>query len=221
MNFDENTQKKLKRYASLLAASNARARLTGPSDEPTIYEEHIKDALAALPLLEKFPARGRIADIGTGGGLPGIVWGICRPDLEFTLADSVGKKIDIVREIAENLELKNVTALKARSEELALSQREAFDAAAARAVASTPVLAEYLSPLVKVGGEIIMFKGSSAASEIDMPATEWKKLGLGTPHITPYSVAGKSLNFVIWEKISPCPRRFPRRPGEARKNPWR
>ena len=221
MEIDESANEKLRQFARLLLEANARARVIGPSDEETIYEEHVRDALAALPWLEKFPPGSSFADVGTGGGLPGIVLGVCRPDMRGVLVDSVGKKIGIVREIASRLGLENITAVHARSEELALSNRERFDAATARAVSDARILAEYLSPLVKIGGRIIAFKGSRAPEETDIPPGDWKKLGLGAPLLEPYSVAGKNLNLVIWEKLSPCPARFPRQPGEARKNPWR
>ncbi|MDR1965129.1 MAG: 16S rRNA (guanine(527)-N(7))-methyltransferase RsmG [Synergistaceae bacterium] len=210
----------LKRYAELLSASNARARLTGPADPEVILGELVADALHALPWLEKFPSASRFADVGTGGGLPGIVWAICRPDMAGVLIDSVGKKISIVKEIAESLNLSNVTAVNARSEDFARSARESFDIATARAVADARVLAEYLSPLVRTGGRLIAFKGRNAANELDVPEAKWKILGLGPPSLARYSVMGKELNLVIWEKISECPKRFPRRPGEARKKPW-
>jgi 16S rRNA (guanine527-N7)-methyltransferase len=220
MKLEECQEKNLASYAAMLSKANARARLTGPSDEAVILGEHIKDAVRALPWLEKFPAGSDFVDVGTGGGLPGIVWGICRPDLNGLLIDSVGKKIDIVREMAVSLDLRNITAMKARSEELAAERREQFDIATARAVAGAKVLAEYLSPLVKTGGRIIIFKGPACKAEIDIPPGDWQKLGLGAPRLAPYSVAGKELYFVIWEKISPCPARFPRKPGEAKTRPW-
>lgn len=219
MSIDETTEKKLRLFARLLAEANALARLTGPPDEETIYREHVTDALAALPLLEKFSS-ARFADVGTGGGLPGIVWGICRPDLRGVLADSVGKKIKIVKDIAAKLGLKNIEAVHARSEELASRSREKFEIAAARAVSDAKILAEYLSPLVKVGGIAVAFKGPKVFDELGVPPASWRILGLSAPRIEPYSAAGKNLNFVIWEKVSPCPAKYPRRPGEAKKNPW-
>jgi 16S rRNA (guanine527-N7)-methyltransferase len=211
----------LRRFARLVAEANDIARITGPSDENVIYEEHVKDALAALPILGKFPAGSSFADVGTGGGLPGIVWGICRPDMYGTLIDSVGKKINIVRGIIRELKLKNVTALNERSEETALSRRETFDIAAARAVAGATVLAEYLSPLVRTGGLLAAFKGPRAAAEIEgLHPRDWMKLGLGPPSLTPYKIAGKECNMLLWEKINACPKRFPRKPGEAKKRPW-
>ena len=220
METNPGIEKKLRLFARLLAEANERARLVGPSDENVIYEEHIKDALAASRLLDAFPSGSRFADVGTGGGIPGTVWCVARPDMEGVMADSVGKKIKIAREISEALGLKNATFVNARSEDLAAPEREAFDAACARAVADARVTAEYLAPLVKAGGILIAFKGAKVHGEIGLPAPLWRKLGLGAPSLEPYSISGKALYLLTWEKIAPCPGRFPRKPGEAKRDPW-
>ena len=220
MEINHGIEKKLRLFARLLAEANERVRLVGPSDENVIYEEHIKDALAASRLLDALPSGSRFADIGTGGGIPGTVWCAVRPDIEGVMADSVGKKIKIAREISEALGLTNAAFVNARSEELAARARETFAAAAARAVADSRVTAEYLAPLVKVGGILIAFKGAKVHDEIDLPARLWRKLGLGAPSLEPYDMPGRELYLLTWEKIAPCPGRFPRRPGEAKRAPW-
>jgi 16S rRNA (guanine527-N7)-methyltransferase len=212
--------KTLRLFARLLAEANKRVRLVGPSDENVIYDEHIKDAVEASRLLAAFPSGSRFADIGTGGGIPGTVWCVLRPDMDGVMADSVGKKIRIAREISDALGLKNAAFVNARSEDLAAREREAFDAASARAVADARVTAEYLAPLVKVGGILIAFKGAKVHDEIGLPARLWRKLGLGAPSIEPYSISGKELYLLTWKKIAPCPGRFPRKPGEAKRSPW-
>jgi 16S rRNA (guanine527-N7)-methyltransferase len=214
------TEKKLRLFARLLAEANGRVRLVGPSDGDVIYDEHIKDAVEASRLLGAFPSGSRFADIGTGGGIPGTVWCVLRPDMEGVMADSVGKKIRIASEISEALGLKNATFVNARSEDLAARGRETFDAASARAVADARVTAEYLAPLVRVGGVLIAFKGAKVHDEIDLPAQLWRKLGLGAPSLAPYSISGKELYLLTWEKIAHCPGRFPRKPGEAKRAPW-
>jgi 16S rRNA (guanine527-N7)-methyltransferase len=213
----EETIERLKRYAGLLGKANARARLAGPSDPETLYEEHIKDALAALPYLEESCS---FVDVGTGGGLPGLVWCICRPASRGTLLDSVGKKTALVREMAEELGVANAEVVNMRSEDFARLRRESFDAAVARAVAHSCALAEYLSPLVRVGGRLFAFKGPGASAEIDIPGKKWRLLGLSKPESHRYSLADKERYIVIWEKIGKCPDRYPRKAGMAVKNPW-
>jgi 16S rRNA (guanine527-N7)-methyltransferase len=208
---------KLRRYAELLGAANARARLTGPSDPDRLFDEHIKDALAAI---EYLPNGCSFVDVGTGGGLPGLVWAICRPDTSGVLLDSVGKKTALVAEMAGELGCANAEIVNARAEDFARSQRESFDVATARAVAHSRVVAEYLSPLVRPGGELIAFKGPAAIEEINMPAEKWKILGLSKPKLHFYTLAGKGRCLVVWEKERKCPRRYPRKPGTAVKIPW-
>ena len=220
MTIDPETEKKLREYARILAESNIRTRLTGSSDPRVIYGEHIADALAGLPRLEKLTHGNSFIDVGTGGGLPGLVWAICRPDLRGVLLDSVGKKIETVKAMISSLGISNVEAVNARSEDFARERREFFDTAAARALASSPTLAEYLSPLVRIGGELVAFKGVKAASELEPAFGRWNELGLDNPSVVPYRVAGKELCLVVWEKISRCPKRYPRNPGDAGKKSW-
>lgn len=210
---------KLRLYAQLLAKANERARLTGPLDPEVLMDEHFTDAMAALPML---PVNAKsFVDVGTGGGLPGMVWAICRPDLSGTLIDSISRKSALLAEIALELEIGNVEVACTRSEDFASEpgRRESFDIATARAVAASCVLAEYLSPLVRVGGLVIAFKGPAVRDEL-ASGVKWRLLGLSAPTLRPYETAGKPRTLVIWRKTAPCPARFPRRPGLAEKKPW-
>jgi 16S rRNA (guanine527-N7)-methyltransferase len=208
---------KLRKYANLLCEANKKARLTGPSDPSTLLDEHIADATKGLPYL---PDGSSFVDIGTGGGLPGLVWCVCRHNSRGVLLDSIGKKITLLAEIAKELGCENAEPVHMRSEDFARAHRESFGAATARAVAHSCVLAEYMSPLVAAGGRLIAFKGPDAESELDIPDSRWKALGLSKPERHSYSVAGKSRLIVVWEKIGKCPARYPRKPGDAVKNPW-
>ncbi len=214
---DRETEEKLRMYARLLSEGNARARLTGPSDPGEIYEDHILDCLYALPFLE---GADSFVDVGTGGGLPGLVFGVCRPDSNGVLIDSVGKKVRIVAEIAAKLGCSNVAVRHIRSEAYAQEARERFCVATARAVTSAPALAEYLSPFVRPGGRIVAFKGRNAESEIEPAKNRWGALGLSEPRLYPYTHKEKSRFLVVWDKIKKCPARFPRTPGMAEKIPF-
>ena len=206
----------LARYAELLAGC-LEARLTGTRGAEELYRLHVLDCLESVPCL---PASGRVADVGSGGGLPGLVWAICRPDLRVVLMDSVGKKCRAVRGIVDALGLKNVELLCARSEDAARDARESFALAGARAVASAPVTAEYLSPLVALGGTLLTFKGPRLAEEVAEVRGRWDRLGLKAPLTHHYGPQDSSRCLVLWEKAAPCPRRFPRRPGLAASQGW-
>ena len=205
-----NPQKSiLYKYAELLAACT-RARLTGTRGADEIYTLQIEDC---IPSVEYLPESGKVIDVGSGGGLPGIVWAVFRPDLSVTLLDSVSKKCEAVREIISALGIPNVEVICARSEEFAAAHREKFDLAGARALAGAGVCAELLSPLVKVGGKILTFKGEKVHEEISEVSDKWGMLGLSKPALNFYG--GESKSILLWEKVQKCPANFPRRAGLA------
>jgi len=208
---------KLRKYVSLLSAANEMARLTGPSDEETLWNEHILDCAMMLPLT---PDKGRAIDVGTGGGLPGIVLAICRPDLEVTLLDSITRKCAQVEKICAVLGLRNAKTVCARSEAYAGDHLEKFNLVTARAVTAAGVLAELLAPFAKTRGKIIAFKGPRVAEELETVGNKWKQLGLSSPKLTPYDLGEKKRFFLIWEKTGQVPKGIPRRPGMAEKFPW-
>jgi 16S rRNA (guanine527-N7)-methyltransferase len=182
----------------------------------------VRDSLHSIALLPESGDSGGAIDVGSGGGLPGMVWAICRPELSVTLLDSVRKKCRALSEIAAELGLANVTVVWARCEEYALSGRERHSFAAARALAHAGVVAEYLSPLVRPGGRLAVFKGPKGAEELREPEGKWGRLGLSKPLVLPYALQGEERNYclAVWEKIVPCPPAYPRKPGMALLKNW-
>lgn len=201
----------LYKYAKLLAACT-RARLVGTRGADEIFNLQILDCEASLEFL---PETGKVIDVGSGGGLPGVVWAVYRPDLKIFLLDSVNKKCEAVREIVQELAIKNIEIICSRSEDFAKLHREEFFLAGARAIASAGVTAELLSPLVKVGGRVLTFKGEKVHDEISHVNNKWRRLGLSKPSLKFYGDENSSKCLVAWEKVSPCPKDFPRRPGLA------
>ena len=201
----------LYRYAELLASCK-RARLTGTRGADEIFALQVEDC---LPSLEFLPEKGRVIDVGSGGGLPGIVWAVYRPDLRVTLLDSVKKKCEAVKEIIDELEIHNAEIVCERSEDYAKNHREIFDMAGARALSSAGVTAELLSPLVKIGGKILTFKGEKVNDEISAVNGKWKILGLSEPLMKFYGGDDSSRCILTWEKVKKCPANFPRRTGLA------
>ncbi|MDR1650128.1 MAG: 16S rRNA (guanine(527)-N(7))-methyltransferase RsmG [Synergistaceae bacterium] len=224
----------LRRYAEILA-SYAAARLTGTRDAKELYDLHIRDCLHSVPLISPQGATPalKVIDVGSGGGLPGMVWAICRPDLSVTLLDSVRKKCRAMEDMAAELRLANVSVVWGRCEEFAARARENYAFAAARALAHAGILAEYLSPLVSRGGRLIAFKGPKGEEELrEIGDHRWAALGLSRPRLIPYDPAvgrrsesgeaSRSYFFAVWEKNAPCPPAYPRHPGLAgTKNWWR
>ncbi len=214
---DADTEAKLRRYGALLLETNERVRLVGPRDETTLWNEHIADCLRLLPLL---PPSGSVIDVGTGGGLPGAVLAICRPDLSFTLLDSLSRKTNALSDIVSQLKIANARVVCARSEDFAAEHRESFSCAVVRAVAEAGIIAEYLSPLVAPGGRLTAMKGSSVAEELAELEGRWGRLGLSEATLYEYELNGHNSAMLVWEKTAPCPPEFPRRPGRAEKKNW-
>ena len=210
-------EKKLREYVSLLSSYEGKIRLTGPSDPEVLWNEHIIDCLHSVPYL---PESGRALDVGSGGGLPGLVWALCRPDLQVTLLDSVHKKCGALEEMASALKLNNVRVVCARCEEYAVKERELFQCSAARAVAAADVLLEYLAPFVAVSGSVIAFKGPLYIEEIQPMEGKWARLGLSAPKVLTYTAGEKERFLLLWTKETHVPKRFPRKIGVAEKTKW-
>jgi len=213
---EQEREASLRHYAELLASYGA-ARLTGSRDAGELYDLHVRDSLYSVTFL---PKEGRVIDVGSGGGLPGMVWAICRPDLNVTLLDSARKKCRALSEIAAALSLCNVSVVWARCEEHALREHENYYFASARALAHAGVVAEYLSPLVRRGGKAMTFKGPMGVKELEEVGDKWETIGLSSPAVVPYGGDERSYFFVLWEKISPTPPAYPRKPGAASAKGW-
>ena len=196
----------LDRYAELLVSYNEKVNLTAITSPEGIEDRHFADSLlfAAQPEVS-----GRLVDVGTGAGFPGIVAKIYKPDLELTLMEPTGKRVDFLRYACAELGLTGVEFAKERAEEAARKVwREQFDVASARAVAALPVLCEYCLPLVKVGAE-----AKAAANAL-------KKLGGQYEETRAFTLPdGSARGLVFCKKISQTPTVYPRNGGKIAKKP--
>ena len=157
---------------------------------------------------------GRVADLGSGAGVPGLVLAASLPDRSFVLVESVRKKCDFIRETGAAMGLSNVEVVWGRAEECS----GPFDAVCARALAALPVLCEYAAPLLVEGGVAIFWKGAVSAEEEADGRFAAALLGLSAPEVVP--VAGSQRRTLwVFRKVAPTPARFPRRPGMATKRP--
>jgi 16S rRNA (guanine527-N7)-methyltransferase len=163
---------RLGHFLDLLEDANARFNLTAIRDRAQAWERHIADSLELLPYLASASAEGerlRVADVGTGGGMPGLVLACVMPDADFTLVESVGKKARFLEDSVRALGLRNVRVEQRRAEDLGQDHhatRERFDVATSRAVARLPLLLELCLPLVRPGGVMLTIKGEQAAAEV-------------------------------------------------------
>lgn len=208
----------LDRYAELLVSYNEKVNLTAITTPEGIEDRHFADSLlfAAQPEVS-----GRMVDVGTGAGFPGVVAKIYKPELELALMEPTGKRMDFLKYVCGELGLTGVEFVRERAEEAARKQwREAFDLASARAVAALPVLCEYCLPLVKVGGHFLAMKGPDADNELELASNALRKLGGRAADDRAFTLPdGSARRLLVMEKISQTPPAYPRNGGKIAKKP--
>lgn len=204
-------------YARCLVDYNQKVNLTAITDPAGIEDRHFIDSLLFAMQPE---VCGRVVDVGTGAGFPGIVAKLYRPELELTLMEPTGKRVEFLKFVCGQLGVEAEFA-KERAEEAARKAwRETFDVATARAVASLPMLAEYCLPLVKVGGVFLAMKGSDAPAEIEAAAGAVAKLGGKYRCHRSYTLPdGSARTLIVYEKCAPTPPVYPRNGGKIAKAP--
>ena len=161
--------KQLLAYLALLQRWNATYNLTAVRDPQAMLVQHLLDCLAVLPpLLRQLPTGGRVLDVGSGGGLPGVVLAVMAPQLDVTCVDTVGKKAAFVRQVAGALRLPNLRAVHARVEQLTAAP---FALITSRAFASLADFVALTRAHLAEGGSWMAMKGQTPGDEIaDLPA---------------------------------------------------
>lgn len=156
---------KLELYLAELLDWNARFNLTAVTDRDEIIVKHFIDSLSAASYV---PVGANIIDIGSGAGFPAIPLKLVRPDINVTMLDSVGKKVNFLQHMIESLNLGDIVAIHARAEDFIKEKgrRDGYDIAVARAVASLNTLLEYCLPYLKKGGKMIAYKGAECEEEL-------------------------------------------------------
>ncbi|WP_026962689.1 16S rRNA (guanine(527)-N(7))-methyltransferase RsmG [Alicyclobacillus herbarius] len=159
------------RYYALLVEWNERMNLTAVTEESEVYIKHFWDSLLALRVpefTETLGEAGKLADVGTGAGFPGLPLAICCPQVHVVLMDSLQKRTRFLEAVVEELGLKNVTVVHGRAEDLARDDtwRQRFDVVVSRAVARLNVLLELTVPFVRPGGCVLAYKGPQLDEEL-------------------------------------------------------
>jgi 16S rRNA (guanine527-N7)-methyltransferase len=124
-------------------------------------------------VVQRVPEGATVADVGSGAGLPGLVWAVARPDVEVTLIEPLLRRTAFLEEAIEALGLDRVTVVRARAEDV----DDTFDVVTARAVAPLERLARWCLPLVRPGGVLLALKGRTAAEEVASSAEALHKMG--------------------------------------------
>jgi 16S rRNA (guanine527-N7)-methyltransferase len=210
-------------YVDLLLAANRRTNLTRVVEPDAVGRLHLLDALAALPLLDAVAPRAAV-DLGSGGGVPGIVLALARASTRWLLVDSATRKAAALESFATALGLSGVTVSAERAEILGRhpEHRERYDLVTARACAALPVLAEYALPLLRPGGTLIAWKGALTddSPELGRGRGAVDALGGGTVRVVdPGMAALGDHRFVVVIKGGPTLDAYPRRPGVPLRRP--
>lgn len=212
----------LELYENELLAWNLRFNLTAIDNPEKIRIKHFLDSLTCLIVMGRSTS-DRVIDIGTGAGFPGIPLKITCPAIRLALVESVSKKAAFCQHIVDSLGLKNVTVLPERAEAIGAlpTHRQQYDWAIARAVANLPILAEYLLPLVRVGGKALAMKGESGLAEAQSAENSIRLLGGCLNQIVPVTLPGveDQRYLIVIEKIAATPDQYPRRIGVPAKRP--
>lgn len=208
----------LDQYAEILVEYNQKVNLTAITDPEGIEDKHFADSLLLANLPE---TTGKLVDVGTGAGFPGVVAKIFKPELQLTLMEPTGKRVEFLKYVCAQLGLSGVEFAKERAEEAARKVwREQFDVATARGVAALPMLSEYCLPLVKVGGVFLAMKGPGAAEELAESGAALKKLGGKGSGVAEFHLPGGDVrNIIRIKKISQTPPVYPRNGGKIAKSP--
>lgn len=219
INIDITKEKieKMYLYMNSLIEKNKEMNLTAITEPNEVISKHFVDSATILKYIEKSKT---VVDIGTGAGFPGIPLKILNDSVEFTLVDSLNKRINFLNEVIINLKIKNIKTIHSRVEDFAKLEREQYDSAVSRAVAPLNVLLEYMLPLVKIGGVCICMKGSN----IDEIKTSDKALNILGGRIKKIEElylpeTDNKRNIIIIEKIKKTPDKYPRKAGKPSKEP--
>ena len=212
---------RLNKYGNLLLEWNEKINLTAITEPEDVLYKHFYDCILFFKNVD-VPQNAKIIDVGTGAGFPGLVLKIVRDDLEVTLLDSLNKRITFLNDVIDKLGLKKITAVHSRAEDGGKNPlyREKFDISCARAVAAMPVLLEYCTPFVKVGGQFVSMTGPTATDEVALCNNAMKQLGVQKPTIICETLTGEEQRtFVSFKKISQTPPKYPRNSGKIAKQP--
>lgn len=158
-----------RRFTANLADQGEERGLIGPLELPRLWSRHILNSAIVAPLLRP----GRVGDVGSGAGLPGLVLAIARPDVSFLLIEPMERRVAWLSEQVEELGLDNVSVVRARAEEVRLDGP--LDQVTARAVSAFRKLLPLTAPLLRDGGELVLMKGAGAPAEVEAAAKEIRK----------------------------------------------
>ncbi len=217
---DEGQINSLIKYADILREWNEKINLTAITDDEGIAVKHFLDSLTAF---KTGAVKGKVIDVGTGAGFPGLVLKIAKPEIELTLLDSLNKRIVFLNDLCERLGIDDVETVHARAEDGGRNRqyRGQFDTVVSRAVARLSVLSEWCIPFLKQGGYFLALKGPLADAELNDARRAVKILGGKIEDVMEADIPFTDLKhkIIIIKKVGQTPLKYPRKSGIATKTP--
>ncbi len=216
---DEQIEKFYK-YMNLLIEWNEKINLTSIIEPNDIIIKHFVDCGTILKYINN---NDNVIDVGTGAGFPGIPIKILNESLNITLIDSLNKRINFLKEVAEDLNLKNLKIIHGRAEDLAQNKeyREKYDKSVSRAVANLSTLSEYDLPFVKINGQMIAMKGFEIDDELENAKKAINVLGGKVEKVEKFNLidTDNKRSIIVINKLKPTPKQYPRKAGKPSKEP--
>lgn len=218
LNITEKQTEQLIKYARLLQEWNEKMNLTAITDDEGVAVKHFLDSMTALCTGK---VGTKVIDVGTGAGFPGLVLKIMKPEIELTLLDSLNKRINFLKAVAEELELTGIEFIHARAEDGGRNNalRAGFDTVVSRAVANMTTLSEWCIPFLRKNGYFLALKGPLADEELNGARRAVSILGGRVEGVYEADIPFSELHhkIIMVKKERQTPMKFPRKPGIAAK----
>ena len=207
-------------YYEMLIEKNKVMNLTAITDFDEVMEKHFVDSVSLVQMMNLHQPLN-VLDLGTGAGFPGIPLKIVFPELKITLADSLNKRLQFLLEVIGALNLKEITTVHGRAEDLARmpEYREQYDLCVSRAVANLSTLSEYCLPFVHMGGHFISYKSGDCEEEVKAAKSSIFLLGGKVERVHKFAIGDSGRSFISIEKVNGTPKKYPRKAGVPSKNP--
>lgn len=212
------------KYYLFLIQYNQKVNLTRITEKEEVYLKHFYDSILIYKLWPYFGKdKVNLCDVGSGAGFPSIPLKIIFPNLKVTIVDSLNKRIMFLNELCKQLNLKYVSLVHGRAEEVGHNTiyRNSFDVVTGRALAKLSVMNELCLPLVKVGGFLIAMKGQKAKEEIKGATNSLNVLGGQLEKVDKFYLfnTDNQRNNILIKKVKETPKKYPRKAGTPNRHP--